>query len=401
MLNRQEKGNFISLLTIIVTIVLGLTQIQTSANTINDIPYNDSFEDYSVTSTNGTDVIGTNGWYGIVANVALVITNSYSFGYEYPLNTETHNQNLYYVDSTWNPFNYTERTNIWVDIMVQAIPTIAPPTEIATNALVALYMNTNGHFVVRHAYYAEDFSTHYETWTELNHPPVASGNWARVTVMFDFMTDQAPDKHFAISINGSEPISNALAYSTFYMGEDLPVAGGIWFYNADSCDGGGNWYVSSVALEGIGMIDDFVVTDVEPPEGGGGETVTAQGTPYTWLDQYGLTDHENDDLEDQDGDGLYTWQEYLAGTIPTNKGSVFQVLDITRINTSNRIVWYGTTNTGIYTPFLMYRSTNLIYGWSLIPTNIPRSGADSNIWWDQAVPAMQSIWYRPAVPTNH
>ncbi len=52
---------------------------------------------------------------------------------------------------------------------------------------------------------------------------------------------------------------------------------------------------------------------------------TAIGTPYAWLDQYGLTDYEADELLDQDEDGLLTWQEYIAGTVPTNKASSFVV----------------------------------------------------------------------------
>ena len=37
---------------------------------------------------------------------------------------------------------------------------------------------------------------------------------------------------------------------------------------------------------------------------------TTNGTPYTWLNQYGLTNYVADDVLDQDGDGLKTWQEY-------------------------------------------------------------------------------------------
>ena len=55
---------------------------------------------------------------------------------------------------------------------------------------------------------------------------------------------------------------------------------------------------------------------------------TSQGTPYLWLDQYGLvagTNYEAAALADVDKDGLAAWQEYIAGTNPTNGASFFKV----------------------------------------------------------------------------
>ncbi|MCB1129676.1 MAG: sulfatase-like hydrolase/transferase [Verrucomicrobiae bacterium] len=53
---------------------------------------------------------------------------------------------------------------------------------------------------------------------------------------------------------------------------------------------------------------------------------TAQGTPYDWLEGHGIDggDPEAADLIDHDKDGALAWEEYLAGTDPTDPGSVFR-----------------------------------------------------------------------------
>jgi hypothetical protein len=46
---------------------------------------------------------------------------------------------------------------------------------------------------------------------------------------------------------------------------------------------------------------------------------TNRPTPEAWLAQYGVTsEFEQSSLEDADRDGLANWQEYIAGTDPTN-----------------------------------------------------------------------------------
>jgi len=127
--------------------------------------------------------------------------------------------------------------------------------------------------------------------------------------------------------------------------------------------------------------------------------LTTNGTPYTWLQGHGITtNQETADISDSDGDGALTWEEYRAGTDPTNAGSVFVVIDIDYSSTSNCIVWYGTTNSGVATDFIMYRATNLLSPtWLPISTNA-RSTTGTNIWWDDAPPQGVPLFYRPALP---
>ncbi len=54
--------------------------------------------------------------------------------------------------------------------------------------------------------------------------------------------------------------------------------------------------------------------------------ILPHGTPAWWLNQYGFTSGlVLAEITDHDGDGALTWQEYLAGTNPTNAASVFRL----------------------------------------------------------------------------
>ncbi|MEI6892436.1 MAG: thrombospondin type 3 repeat-containing protein [Pontiella sp.] len=63
---------------------------------------------------------------------------------------------------------------------------------------------------------------------------------------------------------------------------------------------------------------------------------TSNGTPYSWLLEYGLT--EADDHLDTDGDGLLTWEEYIAGTNPTNAASVLIITSNQRLDNGDYVV---------------------------------------------------------------
>ncbi|MEI6217324.1 MAG: hypothetical protein WCP86_00340, partial [bacterium] len=128
--------------------------------------------------------------------------------------------------------------------------------------------------------------------------------------------------------------------------------------------------------------------------------LTTNGTPLSWLQAYGYTgDIAVADWSDEDMDKSYAWQEYQAGTVPTNSQSVFKVLRLVRTPASNLVSWYATTNSGVRTFMTVYRSTNLRYSsWIPWASNIARSFSGTNDWWDTNPPAASiPVFYRPSL----
>ena len=101
----------------------------------------------------------------------------------------------------------------------------------------------------------------------------------------------------------------------------------------------------------------------------GGFASDPANTPYWWLAQYGLTNYDEDAMADVDGDGLLTWQEYVAGTDPTNMASVFQISGIEATPQGTVIRWPSVSNRF----YDLDWTTNLLDGFAVLPgaTNLP------------------------------
>jgi hypothetical protein len=76
---------------------------------------------------------------------------------------------------------------------------------------------------------------------------------------------------------------------------------------------------------------------------------------YGWLQKYGLPTNGSSDFVDTDGDRMNNWQEWRAGTEPTNPLSFLQLL--TPVATPGGVVLTWQSGAGIN--YFLQRSTNL------------------------------------------
>lgn len=78
---------------------------------------------------------------------------------------------------------------------------------------------------------------------------------------------------------------------------------------------------------------------------------------HTWLASYGLPSNGSADYLDSDGDGMNNWQEYLAGTNPTNGASLFKITSSQVTASTQFVVRWSSVSNRLYD---VMRATNLI-----------------------------------------
>lgn len=115
---------------------------------------------------------------------------------------------------------------------------------------------------------------------------------------------------------------------------------------------------------------------------------------YAWLQQYGLPTDGSADFADTDGDGMNNWQEWIAGTDPTDPASVLRMLAPSNSPAGEVISWESVVGVN----YFVQRSTNLTAhpAFTCIQTNLPgQPGVTS--YTDANAPAGASYFYRVGV----
>ena len=79
-------------------------------------------------------------------------------------------------------------------------------------------------------------------------------------------------------------------------------------------------------------------------------------SPIPWLQQYGLPTDGSADYVDTDGDGMNNWQEWIAGTNPTNATSFLQLTSVVPNGASGvTVTWQSVSGVTYY----LQRGTDL------------------------------------------
>ena len=360
------------------------------------LPYTNSFESYSYGAFPAAD-----GWSysgsssATVDNVVYLDTHALNTAFMgSPITNDSHDKVLSFVDATLtNTFTGTDADHLVViDTMIQ--PTIAKTLEYSdavTNNLtqMCIMFVTNGVAIWQGfqtntvANYAADTNA----WVILNNnaTPVSSGKWVRLTVTIDYKSqpddgagwdDATFTAMFQVKIDG-QPLISANGHVTNNMASDSP---GPWILMATKF-----WpaKINSLALSGNGKLDDLIV---------GTNTISELVTsnhfiPFRWLTLSGLVTNESpsealfqaadSNSSDPDGDGMINWQEYLAGTEPTNFESKLVILNQVISNGFATIQWLSTTN--VTAPYSILMASNLNSNdWTTISNNLSATLGGTN-----------------------
>jgi hypothetical protein len=477
-----------------IACVAGFVAVAASRADDPALPYEESWESYAP----GFSPIGTNGWYGDT-NHCVVTNMPYTWEAGRPiaggsptnvLNFDTENGAITNVFTSSQDNHYET-----VDTMVQLVASEdedAARLVITNDASIktAYYLNTNGRLVVYCSLYdgGANFTNGFWVLDDVV-DTVESGDWARVSIEFDFLSDDDSFRQFfRISLNGVV-YSNAVAFvnpSQYHIEKDDPLDYvGTWFLVANPTTAN-NVYLSSVSIHGTGHLDDYVVqagllaqmrtimasvNDVrggkywtadsggsevpgsfqiadggstsiwliaephwlvdsittntvalDPPYArtneitlanvGGDITVYAElvaettevatGTnvPNWWLAGYFPdTNDFSEVVHYDDGDGMEAWEEYFAGTIPTNALSFFAMDTFGDSGTGWTVTWKCDVADTNLPDYIVQRATNLLEAdpWTDLEPTVARALGRLS-YTDTNPPVADQVFYRIFAP---
>jgi hypothetical protein len=328
------------------------------------------------------------------------------------------NQYLYPASHTANPGNNNRflqppmsarfRLKAGVDISM-----LNPQSKIVAQALKdhGLIVADNGSaFYLTGASYSVGATNQFAlTWNDNDIQDLNHGLKSLLFTNFE-VVDLSP------AVTNINPTQAAAGTSVTISGRNYSGAAGrlsVWFgTNLVPATVNDDAHVTAIAPPGSGTVDVRVQSGLSSgnssanytsPIWGYGLSVTSSVARLTyqsldpfraWLAACDLPSDGSADYLDSDGDGMNNWQEYLAGTIPTNSNSVFKVTGV-QVPPGGQIVlrWLSVPNR-LYD---VLRSTNLAAGANAflpVPGAINLTGTPPQNAWTDSVSASTRAFYR-------
>jgi hypothetical protein len=245
-------------------------------------------------------------------------------------------------------------------------------------------------------------STNLVTVNEVNSVPLATGTGTTATVTASLNSDPVGAVVLDLANNDPEKCMVFPAQLTLTGGSNGTWQTGLPFkvtsLNDYTTNGNQSFSLmvqvqtNSTDWQGKYRLLDDVVLQGTNEDDLTGPLSTPQGTPYAWLHTFQLT---NDlptatELLDGDLDGMPAWQEYIAGTDPTNTASVLHVTGLS-------------TNTVTFMPTFSNRSYAVLGSTGLTATAeewlplAPFQNATGPVTWLPVTGTVSRMFYRIGV----
>jgi hypothetical protein len=329
------------------------------------------------------------------------------------------NQYLYPASHTANPGNNNRASQPPMGARFRLktsvdISSLYSQSKVVAQALkdYGLIVADNGSaFFISGASYSVDASNHFAlTWNDNDIQDPVHGLKSLLFTNFE-MVDLSP------AITSVSPTQAVAGISVTITGRNFAGAAGglsVWFGTnqvpATVTDGA---HVTAIAPPSSGTVDVRVQSGLTnanssanytSPIWGYGLSATSSVARFSyqsldpfhaWLAAYGLPSGGSGDYLDSDGDGLNNWQEYLAGTNPTNASSVFKITGGQALPGGQLVLRWLSVSNRLYD---VMRGTNLAAGAGAF---VPVPGASNlagtppqNAWTDSVSPASTQAFYR-------
>jgi hypothetical protein len=107
--------------------------------------------------------------------------------------------------------------------------------------------------------------------------------------------------------------------------------------------------------------------------------LTSNNVPHWWLAEHRLATNDTATLQDQDGDGQKTWEEYIAYTDPTNRSSSFAMLAGGAADSSLTVTLSGTLTDRVYDVLFQTGLLNRAGAWTACGYHLPGTGSNLTI----------------------